>query len=465
MNGRTTTLGGIFGAALLALAAFSASGCPGDDSKDNADGGMSSGGGLGSVLAKQCGLTCPAAGKGVALGNASISGYAPIDGFFRSVVNYSSVSASVSADIDAELSGIQSLFAITDAQLAASGSLGLAITAKLATDFKASVVVNAQPAQCSVDAHVAAEVTAKCQAEANCTVDPGKATFQCMGTCNVDASVSGSCSADAKVHCQVTSPSFTCSGQCSGSCTVMTPTVACGGTCRGTCDGMCTGGGTAGTNVMGECTGTCGGTCTGGCEVTGMAAAMCKGSCSGTCDYDPGMAMCDASAKVTCDLNATASASCTGRCSGDFQPPSAMCDASASCQASAKAEARFQVHCTPPSVEVKVVSTGGVMAQAQVNFLIAELKARLPRLSVASARAKLASDAAGDLSASGTAAVQTTANAVGTGKLDFFVGAKVVACVPAQLTEAQGVLTASSAALKTRTDAAAAVAKSFGMVM
>ncbi|MDB4975378.1 MAG: uncharacterized protein JWN48_3719 [Myxococcaceae bacterium] len=470
MNGRTMSLGRVFGVALLALGALSATGCPGDDSSDS-DGGMSGGliPGLGAKLAEQCGLSCPAAGKGVAYGNASISGYAPIDGFFRSVINYNTVAAGVSADIDGELAGIQSLFQVSATQLKASGGdLGAAIKAKLAADFKASVVVNAQPAQCSVDAKVAASVSAKCQAEANCTIDPGMASFQCMGTCNVDATIDGKCAADAKVRCNVTAPSFDCQGECNGTCTVSAPKVDCAARCSGTCSGTCSadasgGNGTIGAN--GVCNGTCTGMCSAGCEVTGMAALSCNGSCNGSCEYTPASGSCDASAKVTCDLNASASASCSGRCDGSFTPPSAMCNASASCQASAKAEARFQVHCTPPTVEVKVVAQGGVMAQAQVDFLIDELKARLPRLSVATARAKLASDAGAELSASGTAGVQATAKGLGNGEVDFIVGAKVVACVPAQLTEAQTVIGQASAALKVRTDSAASVAKTFAMVM
>jgi hypothetical protein len=123
------------------------------------------------------------------------------------------------------------------------------------------------------------------------------------------------------------------------------------------------------------------------------------------------------------------------------------------------------VKCTPPSVEVKVVAQGGVMAQAQVNFLIAELKARLPRLSAAQARAKLAAEAGAELSSAGTAAVQTTASAVVKGDVNVFTAAKISACVPDQLKESQTVVASASAELKKRTDNCESVAKAFGMVM
>jgi hypothetical protein len=468
MNGRTTKLSGLLGLALLALGAISASGCPGDDD-GSGDGGTGGGGFPGlDNLAKQCGLTCPEPGKGVAFGNSSVSGYAPIDSFFRSVVNYNTVAAGASADIDAELVGIQNLFGVTDPEITAAGNLGAALTAKLSTTYKASIVVNATPAKCSVDARIAAEVTAKCQAQANCAVDPGKATFDCNGTCNVDVDVQGKCAANAKVRCNITGPELTCAGECSGTCTVMAPTVNCGGTCRGTCDAGCSAAGDVngdGVTAAGECAGTCSGTCTGGCEVSGMAAVQCQGKCSGSCEYTPPAGSCEASASVSCDLDATASAQCTGRCDGTFEPPTVNCDASASCQASAKAEARFQVQCTPPTVEVKIVAQAGGTAQAQVDFLITELKARLPRLSALSARARLATEAGAELGAAGKAAVSGTVSAIGSGDVDFITGLKISQCVPPQLTETDGVIKQASDTLKKSTDNAASVAKTFGMIM
>src|SRR5689334_13017287 len=64
------------------------------------------------------------ADKGVAEGNASISGLPSLDAFFGSVVNFGKVGSSVTADIKAELDAIQVAFGISNAQLAdAKGDL------------------------------------------------------------------------------------------------------------------------------------------------------------------------------------------------------------------------------------------------------------------------------------------------------------------------------------------------------
>lgn len=433
------TLGGVLGASVLTIAALSTTSCEEETLKN---------------IAEQCGFACPDPGQGVAAGNASITGYAAIDGFFRAAINYEAVAAGVSAELDSELAGIQSLFGITNAELAASTTLGAAITAKLQSQYKATLVVKAQPAKCSVDAKIAASATAKCQAEANCQVTPGQASFNCMGTCTVDASVMGTCQADATLRCNVSGPEVTCMGECSGTCTVdLSVAGSCAGNCNGTCNGSASNGAA------------CNGMCQGTCELQGSAAASCTGKCNGSCEYTPPSGGCMANAKATCDLNAQASASCTGRCEGMFTPPKATCDASASCEASARAEARFQIVCTPPSVEVNLVAQGGGMAQAQVDFLVAELKARLPRLAAAQARAKEASEAATELTAAGKVAVEGTASAVLEGDIDVITSARIANCLPSQLTEANGVVAAANSELKKRTDSATSVGAAIGMTM
>src|SRR6188768_3638794 len=97
---------------LLAVAgAFSTQAC---DDKDSP---------LGD-LAAQCGLVCSE--KGVAEGNASISGVANIDAFFSSVVNFNAKANLVSGNINAELAKIKA-------------SLGLKADAKGA-DVKAAMI-------------------------------------------------------------------------------------------------------------------------------------------------------------------------------------------------------------------------------------------------------------------------------------------------------------------------------------
>jgi hypothetical protein len=120
-----------------------------------------------------CAANC--ADEGVADGNASITGSVAIDSFFRSVINFRTVAIGVTADIQAELDGIQGAFGLSDADVTKSGNLGAAIKAKLEGDFKAKLTIKAQAPKCEVDAKIAASVTAECQAKAKCEADPGNA--------------------------------------------------------------------------------------------------------------------------------------------------------------------------------------------------------------------------------------------------------------------------------------------------
>jgi hypothetical protein len=447
MNGRTTTLGGVLGVSVLTIVGLSTTSC--DDSTFD-------------DIATQCGFACPDPGEGVAAGNASITGYAPIDGFFRATVNYATVATGVSAEMDTELGGIQTLFGISNEELKASANLGAAITAKLQSKYKASLVVNAQPPKCAVDAKIAASLTARCQAEAECTVTPGQASFNCMGTCTVDVNASGGCEANANLRCTASGPAVTCMGECSGTCTVnLTTAASCSGNCVGTCSAACSND----SDPSGNCNGQCAGMCTGRCELSGSAAASCTGTCDGSCEYTPPTARCEGGAKAKCELNAQASATCTGSCEGEFTPPKASCDASASCEATGRAEARFQVTCTPPSVEVKMVAQAGGAAQVEVDFLLEELRQRLPRLAAVQGHARLASDAAAELSTSGKTAINTTANAVLSGDIDVITSSRIANCLPSQLDEATQVLTNANVELKKRTDSAASVGAAIGMPM
>jgi hypothetical protein len=348
-------------------------------------------------------LSCPE--KGVREGNASITGFIAIDSFFKSVVNYKSVAAGVTADIKAELAGIQTDFGISDADLKASGGkLDAALKAKLDSTYKMKLVVKAQPAKCTVDAKFTGRRERQVPGRSQVRHRPGKAKLECMGTCTVDASVEGKCDANAEVVCNVSAPEFACTGSCEGTCTANLDVAAsCSGNCVGECMGTCQGD----TDTGAGCNGTCMGMCKGKCEVSGEAALDCKGSCNGTCSYKPGMASCDARAKVECQLKAEAKAECNGRCEGEFVPPSADCEASASCEASAKAEAKFQAKCTPPSIDIKWVSTGAVDAKvtAQFDYAMAQLKVRLPRLRAATAKADLVVAAGKELTTDGKNAV------------------------------------------------------------
>jgi hypothetical protein len=414
-------------------------------------------------IVKQCTdqFDCPA--DGIAEGNASITGLVSVDSFFKSVVNYRSVAAGVTADIKAELAGIQTDFGVSDADLkAAGGKLDAAIKAKLDTTFKQKLVIKAQPAKCEIDAKFSADVTAKCQAEADCKVDEGKIAVECMGTCTVDASVDAKCDANAEVVCNVSAPEFACTGSCEGTCTATLDVAAsCSGNCVGECSGTCQGD----TDTGAGCNGTCMGMCKGKCEASGEAALDCKGSCNGTCSYKPGMASCDARAKVECELKAEAKAQCKGRCDGEFVPPKVDCDASASCEASAKAEAKFQAKCTPPSIDIKWVSTGTVDAKvtAQFEYAMGQLKVRLPRLRAATAKAELVVNAGKELGADGADAINGSLSALASSDVDLVAKIRLAKCAPDEVKASGKVITMASTDLNGSLSTAKAVAAAVGM--
>jgi hypothetical protein len=438
MNRSMQTWTGLLGVMMLGVFLLSAQSCEGTDAL--------------------CAANC--ADEGVADGNASITGSAAIDSFFRSVINFRTVAVGVTADIQAELDGIQGAFGLNDADVTKAGNLGAAIKAKLAGDFQAKLTVKAQAAKCEIDAKIAASVTAECQAKAKCDVDTGNASFECMGKCTVDASVEGKCEAEADIVCKVSAPDFMCMGSCDGTCTAQLMAAAtCSGNCVGTCSGTCEGDTDAGASCNGNCTGMC----TGKCELSGSAAVDCKGSCNGACTYKPGMASCDARARVECELKAEAKAECTGRCEGEFNPPKADCEASASCEASAKAEAKFQAKCTPPMVDIKFTTTATGAAKTQFDFAMAELKVRLPRLRAALAKAQLALDAAGELGEDGASAIQGTVAALGDSDLEASVKVRIVSCAPAQLRASADVVTDASGDLTATIKAGQEVAAAVGM--
>lgn len=433
------------------------------------------------------------ADKGVADGNFAISGNVAIDSFFKSVVGFGGVANSVSADIKAELDGIQLAFGISDEELAsAKGDLGAAMSAKLDSTFKASIKIDAQPAECKVDASVSAQATVDCQASANCEVKPGKATVTCMGKCTAEVSAEGKCDAEAELQCEVSGPSLTCEGECSGSCDVELTAAAkcegsctgscmldvaakCEGTCNGTCMGTCSAmngqGGCEGT-CDGMCEGTCelaaGGSCSGMCEgsckVGGMAALDCSGKCEGSCKAKAPEAGCSGGAKASCDFKADAKVECSGSCDGEFEPPKADCDASASCEASAKADAKFSAKCTPPSVDVTYEFKGAVSAdvEAQFKFAISELKVRLPRLFASLKKSDIVLKAGAELGDKGAAAVSATIDAFAEGEVDVSAAFKIGKCVPAQLTASKDVVAKASTGLAAQVSAAGKVTAALG---
>jgi len=346
------------------------------------------------TLAEQCGLVC--ADKGIAEGNASISGVVSVDAFFQSVLDFQAKADNVSAGIEAQLAAIKSDFGI-----AANADLAAELKGQIDANLSGGLTVEAEPAKCQVDAQATLEAQAKCDVD----VKPGTATVKCSGTCELDADAKVECDASAELQCTATAPSIECSGSCSGSCEVdLMAEAECSGTCNGSCSGDCSayvkdGSGNA------QCAGKCDGMCKGSCKAAVEASGKCTGKCDGQCTTTPGSAKCDASAHASCKTMGNVMAECHGRCDGDIEPPSAK----AECQASAKAEAKVNVECTPPRVEIQYVFKASVDASARAKFEagLKNLEVRLPALLASIKKAKLVVDAGAGLTADAKAAVTT----------------------------------------------------------
>lgn len=400
----------------------------------------------GDELLDQCGLKCDA--KGVAEGNASISGIPNVDAFFGSVVNFNAKANLIAGNITGELAKIKvSLGLKADAP---NAMIQAAMVAKFKLDAKAGVKIVAKPAECAVSAKATIEATAKCDA----TIDPGKAEVECKGTCTADATVEASCDASAEVKCTGTAPNLACEGTCSGGCE-LEAAAKCEGTCKGTCSGTC-----SVKNADGSCAGSCDGMCEGTCEVS--AGASCSGKCKGECTYTPPEGKCEGGAQLKCEGKAEANVKCNGKCDGEITPPKA----SAECEASAKADASVSVECTPPSLDVSYQFQAGLTAEAQATAQ-AELEAFLVgfkgSFSVIVAQLKqsdLVIKAGADIAAKGVGAVTGAVEAIDvTASLKVGVG---VGCALAELPKVKDAMAKSTADLTAAGKAAGELTTSFG---
>lgn len=412
-------------------------------------------------LAEQCGITCSE--KGIADGNASISGFASIDGFFAAVVNFDQRATKISADIDAELAAIAaSLDMAGGAQADFAGSFQSAVAAKFNLDATAGVTVDFQPPKCEVSASASIEATAKCDA----TVDAGSVEASCSGKCEVDpgeVNLEAACegSVEAELTCTGTAPSLSCEGTCTGSCELEVA-ASCEGTCNGTCDGTC-----SVENTDGSCSGQCDGNCEGSCELE--AGGSCDGKCTGSCEYTPPSGSCEGGAKAEISCKAEANAeppevNCSGSCSGEVTPPSA----SAECEASAKAEAEVNAECHPPSVAVSyqfdATAMGALDADAQATMKaefkawLTGFKAHIAAIAAASAQADIVAEAGkGIISAAsnvvGDAAGEVAAEAGFSGTIKLACASKQLQAVPGVINGATSELTASVTAAASLTTA------------
>jgi hypothetical protein len=327
-------------------------------------------------VAKQCGLECPE--KGVAEGNATISGVASIDSFFGAVVDYNST-------VDVVVDSLATPLANIKAQLKLDANATPAqVIAKMKADFgiTGDIKIVAAPPSCEVSAKATVEATAKCDA----SVEPGSVKAECSGRCEADVKVSGgqvSCEGSAKLNCTAPSVNVACSGSCKGECK-LDASLSCEGTCKGSCDGTC-----EVKNTDGTCNGKCDGKCGGTCELS--AGGKCSGTCSGECAVEAQGGSCSGDAKVECFAeppSGSAKVTCEGKCEGEITPPKA----SVECEASAKASAELRAECTPPSVEVtaELAANASVETQAKFDAFMGTFKTEMGALLAGLKRADIA---------------------------------------------------------------------------
>ena len=146
---------------------------------------------------------------------------------------------------------------------------------------------------------------------------------------------------------------------------------------------------------------------------------------------------------------------CSGRCEGEFEPPTA----SAECEANASAQAKLNVECTPPRVAItyalKLTANARVLAE-RPSFIVAveKLKVRLPALLAAIKRAESVRAAGTELSAEGRAAVHAAVMTALSGNVS--VQAKVgLTCAAAELDTVGDVLESSIGKIKGSIEASA----------
>jgi hypothetical protein len=404
-------------------------------------------------LAAQCGLACPA--KGIADGNAQISGVASVDAFFASVVSFQATGAGVADDLSAQLGVIRADFGI-----AQNADFATQLKAQISANLTGGLTVESEPAQCSVDTQVTLDAAARCDA----SVDPGKATLACKGECELQANAEAKCAADADLECTVAAPAVTCAEQCKGSCKLQLATAAkCDGLCDGACDGKCDGYARDQDGKF-HAHGRCSGMCTGSCKRELALAAKCQGECEGECTTQNPTVGCKNQLHASCRSRANAMVNCEGRCQGEFVPPKAK----AECEASATADAKINVLCTPPRLviryDLKAVVVGSAEATAQAKFVdaLGHLQVRLPMLLASAKRAHSVADAGAGLIVAANAAVKASIKLTIKGDLKpkQAIG---LACAVAQLDDVDSAVSGTNTKLTASLTQCTSVTTAFGL--
>lgn len=375
-----------------------------------------------------------------------VSGIASLDAFFHAALRLRGQASVLEADVTNVLAEMAAILGLDGSGSAAD--IAARIEAHLESRFdgklEGALTVVFQEPRCDVSGRALVQAAARCDAG----FEPARASVECGGGCVIDGAARAECSGELRCI----GPSQKCKGSCEGACELVSG-AECMGVCSGiceldgtiACDGECTGERDADGNCTGECQlspgAKCEGECKGSCELS--AGASCEGLCHGECTYDPGAGSCDG--ELVCLPAAGAFVECNGTCTGDVRPPSVV----AECEASAKADARFDATCAAPSVDVdyRLDPVWAAEADAPVKLAFeAQLHAfvqAFARLQARGAKLKLVGSAAADLLASGDGAVKGALWQIADGDDESYVRLGAV-CAAAALPETKALLTSAA---------------------
>ena len=320
-----------------------------------------------------CVFDCPE--RGVADGNAAISGVPSADTLFQAAVAYQSAADHASAALENELSQLR-----VDFGIGSTDALGAAIRTQGADALGQSPIVVALQARCWIDGAVYTAVRSDCDPEA-----PVSETIPCRGTCRVDLGTD--CSGSADVQCIKNITSAECVGRCSGTCAGGPDADGgCDGVCLGTCAGTCDQF-AKGTAAAVECAGRCSGRCTGTC-VRPIVNGTCRGTCDGACRYERPTDGCDEAIEERCQPKSNRPFDCPGACGGTVED---VPTGNAECRAAALAQASYLARCDAPRVSIARAPASAAPSQRAERYLFAlsRFEERLPELLASIAHAKL----------------------------------------------------------------------------
>lgn len=336
-----------------------------------------------------CAQACPS--RGVAAGNAAISGVPSADAYFAALVDFQDRADGSAAAVEASIARLRAAFGV-----GASDSLGSAVSDPDVNLLAQAPKLVAAAPRCFVDVALVLELLSQCDPE----FVPEGDTLGCKGRCQVD--VGQSCDLYGNLHCEASATAADCNdteSRCNGTCDSAWSGRPCDGTCIGTCSGACDGYATE-KGAGAACQGTCSGTCEGRC-LRAVADARCSGECTGTCttvSSSPTAACEDGTIEAQCEAKATRASgfACARGCAGEF---ASLQGVKADCKAAAFARARLLGDCRPPSVALSYAFSKQPSSDEEVRYAsgLRRLEVELPGLLVALGRADLVARAGQDL--------------------------------------------------------------------